>query len=389
MRYCAGIIGDTGHCDQDGRYVGFDYSHGLHLPFQHIPGVAVVAIADHDSKACEKGRAESGAQVAYADYREMLRKERLDVVAICSREGARHEEMILAAANAGCHIYVDKPFTTDLASADRIIATCDGNGNGVKIAVAHQGRYIEPFLTAKRMLQAGEIGRLVSMHGRVKEDHRGGGADVICCGVHITDLMRMFAGDPHCVFGYVTQAGRPITLADAYIPEDDNGLVAGDCLNATYAFDAGVVGHLTTLRDQHNWGERWGITLVGTQGVMSLRMFNDFCSASKLKISKARVAPEEAGPFEIVDVPPEPVVPGSEPIDTGYPPLRGNRLAVWDLLQAAEEGREPKASGRDGRWTLEMVHGVYASHLSGRRIDLPMANRAHPLGARVARDAAE
>jgi hypothetical protein len=50
------------------------------------------------------------------------------------------------------------------------------------------------------------------------------------------------------------------------------------------------------------------------------------------------------------------------------------------LLQAAEHDREPLASGRDGRWSLEMALGIYASHLAGKRLPLPLADRRHPLG---------
>ena len=377
-RYRAGAIGDTGHVDASGAYLGFDMGHGLHLPFKDLPNVDMVAVADRDEAGRLRGRHDAGAARAYADFHDMLTRERLDVVAICSRQAVRHEAMILAAVEAGCHVFVDKPFTTDLASADRIISACDAKG--VKLAIAYQSRYVEPFLTARAMVKRGEIGRLLSMHGRVKEDHRGGGEDVICCGVHITDVMRMFAGDPRWVFGTITVNGRPMAPADAYEPADRNGLVAGDASNAMYGFDEGVVGYLTTTRDLHVRGERWGITLVGTEATLSIRFFNDHCSMSKLKISRSGHVPEEGGVFVPLDIAPEPVPPGSPPIDTGYPPLRGNRQAVWDLLCAAEENRDPLASGRDGRWSLEMALGIYASHLAGRRLPLPLADRRHPLG---------
>jgi predicted dehydrogenase len=376
--YRAGAIGDTGHVAPQGNYLAFDMGHGLHLPYQYLPNVEMIAVADPDEAGRLRGMRDAGAQRAYADFHEMLARERLDVVSICSRQAARHEAMIIAAAEAGCHIFVDKPFTIDLASADRIIEACDRAG--VKLAIAYQSRHIEPFLTARAMVARGDIGRLLSMHGRAKEDHRGGGEDVMCCGVHITDVMRMFAGDPQWAFGTVSQDGRPIEPADAYDPADRNGLVAGNCTNAMYGFSDGVTGYLVSIRNQHVRGERWGITLVGTEASLSLRFFNDDCSMSKLRISRSPHVLEEGGDFELVDVAPEPIVPGSPAMDTFYPPARGNRQAVWDLLKAAEENRDPLASGRDGRWSLEMALGIYASHLAGRRLALPLTDRRHPLG---------
>jgi hypothetical protein len=56
-----------------------------------------------------------------------------------------------------------------------------------------------------------------------------------------------------------------------------------------------------------------------------------------------------------------------------------NQQLVLDMLRAAEEGREPMCSGNDARWTLEMIQGVYAAHLAGARVALPLQERKHPL----------
>ena len=59
--------------------------------------------------------------------------------------------------------------------------------------------------------------------------------------------------------------------------------------------------------------------------------------------------------------------------------MAANVAIVRDVLKARGEEREPINSGRDGRWALEMIYGVYASHLSGKRVALPLTNRKHPL----------
>jgi hypothetical protein len=59
--------------------------------------------------------------------------------------------------------------------------------------------------------------------------------------------------------------------------------------------------------------------------------------------------------------------------------MAANVAIVRDTLQAREEGRRPVNSGYDGRWAMEMIHGVYASHLYGERVGLPLARREHPL----------
>ena len=50
-----------------------------------------------------------------------------------------------------------------------------------------------------------------------------------------------------------------------------------------------------------------------------------------------------------------------------------------DLVEAIETGREPTASGRDGRACLEMIQATWESHRLGRRVPMPLSPRQHPL----------
>ncbi len=76
-------------------------------------------------------------------------------------------------------------------------------------------------------------------------------------------------------------------------------------------------------------------------------------------------------------------VPSEPPV--AKPPLgaaaffAANRALVMDLLEAVEEDRPTVADGHDARAALEMILAVYASHLSGQRVSLPLKERAHPL----------
>ena len=115
----------------------------------------------------------TGVNRLYADYREMLAKEKPDVVAIGPRHVDQRVAMVQAAAAAGCHIYCEKPLASDLVDADTMLAACADAG--VKMAVAHQLRGMPTIRKALSVLQAGTFGRLVRMHARGKEDRRGGG----------------------------------------------------------------------------------------------------------------------------------------------------------------------------------------------------------------------
>ena len=258
-----------------------------------------------------------------------------------------------------------------------MIEACERNG--VLMAVSHQARYVEPFLTAREMLRNGEIGELLSIHGRGKEDSRGGGEDMLTLGTHVMDMMRFLGGSPEWVFGHVTLEGRDITRDDAAEPTEAIGPVAGDEIYAVYGFPNGVTGTFTSIRGQSHRGKRMGVTLVGAEGLMCMRFSGE---TPQIRISKAPVPPEECTEWETIDVPVEPPAPNSIPSQRMDSLSRGNRLAVWDLTRAAIEGRAPVSSGKDARGALEMILGVYASHLEQRRLPFPLEDRRHPLDPR-------
>ena len=93
--YRVGIIGRTGKGD---------YGHGVDVVWAKVPNVEVVAVADDNETGRAAALKKTGAKTAYADYREMLAKERLDFVSICQRWIDQHHAMIVAAAEHGCHV---------------------------------------------------------------------------------------------------------------------------------------------------------------------------------------------------------------------------------------------------------------------------------------------
>jgi hypothetical protein len=84
----AAIIGHTG---------AGDYGHGIERVFQNMSDVSVVAAADPHEGGRVKAQAASGAAKGYADYRDMLAKEKPDLVAIGPRWATEHHAMARAA----------------------------------------------------------------------------------------------------------------------------------------------------------------------------------------------------------------------------------------------------------------------------------------------------
>src|SRR5260370_7805434 len=128
-KYRVAIIGSTGRGD---------YGHAHDVAWKEIPNVEIVALADDDAKGRTAAVERTGAKTAYADYREMLVKERPAIVSICQRWIDQHHEMIMACVERGIHVFMEKPFCRTLVEADDIVRTCEMTH--AKLAIAHQTR---------------------------------------------------------------------------------------------------------------------------------------------------------------------------------------------------------------------------------------------------------
>jgi predicted dehydrogenase len=185
LRLKAAVIGHTGRGD---------YGHGMDGIFQNREGIEVVAVADPNAEGRARIAAKIGAPRQYADYRELLAKERPRLISVAMRHADLHHDVIHAALNSGAHVYCEKPFTTTSAEADELLRVAANHG--LKIAVAHTMRMMPVATRLKQALREGLIGELVEMRAFGKQDARVGGEDMMVLGSHLFDLMRMFAGDP-------------------------------------------------------------------------------------------------------------------------------------------------------------------------------------------------
>ena len=327
-----------------------------------MDAVQPVAVADPDAAGRAAAQEAIGAPNSYSDYHDMLARESLDLVAICPRFVDRHEELLMAAIEAGCHVYCEKPMTADLASADRVIAAADARG--VKIAVAHQNVYLPQLQELRRRVGEGLIGSLLELRATGKQDRRGGGEDLLVLGTHLFNTMRYFAGDVAWISGHVTVAGREIGTGDAHQATEPIGLIAGDAITGYYRFAGGAAGHYTSRANQPGDGGGFGMLLTGDRG----RVAMSGAGSSFVLARHDHWAPWQGAS-------------GWEPLALGAAGIHqaGNRLAIEDLIAAIDADREPLSSARDARAALEMIHGVYASQLEGRRIAVPLADRSHPL----------
>ena len=357
--YRAAIIGHTGRGN---------YGHDWDRAFHGFPSVEVLAVADPDDAGRRKAMERSGARREYRDYRQMLDREKPDVVAICPRWLDQRVAMVTAAAEHGAHILLEKPFARDLEDADRMVAAVEKHG--VKVQVGHTARPHPVVRQVRRMLREGAIGRLMEMRARGKEDRRAGGEDLMVLGTHCFDLMRLFAGDPRWVFAHVTQGGREADRGLAREGTEPVGPVAGDEVAALFAWEGGAHGYFGSKASDVTAGTRFGVTLYGSRGVIAVPLGAVPNEPAMILRTESWAMEGGRGGWERIEPPPD-----------GRDGAResANAMMVADLLDAIARQREPVCGARDGRWAVEMVMGVYQSQLQGGRVAFPLRDRRHPL----------
>ena len=359
----AAVIGSTGRGN---------YGHGMDRVFRDRPGIEVVALADPNPAGADKARAAAGARRVYGDYREMLERERPELVSVAPRWSEEHHPMVRAALEAGAHVYCEKPFTRTLAEADDLLAVARAAGR--RIAVAHQGRLSPATLALKARLEAGEFGELREIRINGKQDRRAGGEDLLVLGTHQFDLVRLFAGDPLWCTARILQGAREVTLGDARAATEGVGPVLGDAIDAFLALPRGVAVHYTSRARGAAAAGPWGMELICSRG--RVRLLND-------PITQVFVSREEKGGADGWRRREwEPLSPGL----AGAEALRGgqdlaNRRVVDDWLSAIAEGREPACSGFAAMKSLEIIHAILRAGLTRGRVALPLSDRAHPLAA--------
>jgi len=364
--YRAGVIGHTGRGG---------FSHGLDVAFLGLPGVELVAVADPDEAGRAAAVARTGATCAYADYVEMLGRERPDLVAVAPSDLDQREAMVIAAAESVARaIYCEKPLARSLDEADRMLAACAARG--VKLAVAHQNRGMPAPRLLKRLIAGGKIGTLRRLRAWPKQDSRGGGLELLIHGTHMFDLMRLFGGDAHWCHARVTSGGRDVTAADAVPAQHAAGLMAGDDVVAEYGFGGAVTGQFESMRSDDSGGSAYlRMEVSGSAG--TLAFWSDQASPVYFSPRPHPLPQTRAGPAEWQRLEPtEALVLVSPGRSTLHP---GNQWLVSDLLAAVEEDRAPHASGEGARGALEMALAAYESHLHGGRVALPLEQREHPL----------
>ncbi len=311
----------------------------------------LVALADLNEEAMQEFDAEFGETRHYHDAREMLDRERPDVVSVATWHIGHATWTIAAAARKPKAILCEKPMADTLGRAEEMLIAC--RRNKVKLAIGHQRRFLPSYTLAKEMIAQGEIGdvQLIVSYG-------GQGLPNYCS--HQTDMFRYLLGDDECLW-VMGNVERKTDRWERKTRIEDSAL-------AVFQFKGGARAMiLCDLVPNYFQGAQ----IYGSKGMInltteSLQLLND-------KTGGTWRLYEPDGKFFKVKQEGE----RFEWLEGGA--AQADELADWI------EGKVQlhRGHGLNGFKALEMIHAIYESARCHEKVVLPLQTRVNPLDLMV------
>lgn len=325
-------------------------SHKHALAYKNI-GFELVACTDINPEAGRKFAETYGGEFV-PTYEELCKHPKVDYVEVCTFPDFRLQPIEIAAAH-GKHIQVQKPISTNLETARKMIDVC--KANKVVLGMVSQHRFDDATIFVKKAIDGGRLGKILQADAYVKwwrsaeyysRPIKGswaveGGGALINQAVHQVDVLRYLCGDVAELFGFWQ-------LGALHKIESEDVV----CTLLKYASGAtGVIQSSTAFWP--GYSER--IEIHGTKGTCVLT--GDKLTAWDVQNDEGEPAPVEK----------EVMSGASDPMAI---PLTPFERQFTDFAEACRKGVDPLVSGEEGYKALEIVLSVYESCKTGQKIRL-------------------
>jgi len=127
------------------------------------PNLKITACADLKDENLEAAKKEFSFENSYKDYEKMIDAEKPDAVYIATPDWA-HYKPVMTCLDAGIHVHVEKPMTTDESEAADIVRKV--KHTGLKLQVSYNHRWLAPYNATFNMIRDGEIGDCIMGYAR-------------------------------------------------------------------------------------------------------------------------------------------------------------------------------------------------------------------------------
>ena len=293
----------------------------------------------------------------YTDYRQMLKENKPDFVAIATESG-KHAAIALDCIKAGVNVLIEKPIALSVADAQAILDAA--KAAGVTVGVCHQNRFNRAVQKLRSAIEEGRFGRIYNIAAVVRWNRdegyykqapwRGtwaqdGGCLMNQC-IHNIDLLRWVGGEVESVTGTTKNFQHP------YIEAEDFG-------TAIVRFKNGIIGTIegTVNAYPHNLEET--LTVLGERGTVRL----GGKSVNTIEVW------EFAGQGDtLADIQEEFSETPPNIYGFGHSPLYA------DFIHAVQKKCAPYITASDGKQAMDIVLAIYQSSMTGNAVSFPLAD---------------
>ncbi|MFC7062343.1 Gfo/Idh/MocA family protein [Halobacillus seohaensis] len=301
----------------------------------------LVAVCDKVPATMEYYKEEYDAE-KYTELEQMLEKENIDIVCICTPSGF-HTSIAVQIAEAKKHIIVEKPIAMTIEDTDKIIDAC--TTNNVKLSVVHPNRYRPVVQELRKILEQDLLGKIshascIVNWNRNQEYYdqapwRGtkqhGGGVLMNQAIHNLDLLLWFMGLPNQVFSMEATRFRNIDAEDVSV--------------GAIKFGSGALGTVEASTTVYPKNYEESITIFGEKGTVKIGGTNALYFEH----------------LDIIDMPDNEIKELKESIKANPWGTPGHQWIIEDMVSAINEDREPAVTGEDGKNALKLVLSFYES----------------------------
>jgi len=314
-------------------------------------GYKLTVCTDVVAAAGEKFAAQYGCEFV-PTFEEVCRHPNVDYVDVCTFPDFRLQPLEIC-ASAGKHIQVQKPVSTTLETARKMVETAEAAG--IQFGVVSQHRFDDSTIFVKKAIAAGRLGKILQADAYVKwwrsaeyysRPIKGswaveGGGALINQAVHQVDVLLHLIGAVDEVFGYWQLGAR-------------HKIESEDVITTLLRYRNGATGVIqASTAFWPGYSER--IEIHGTKGTAVFT--GDKLTTWDVENDEGEPAPVERD-----------VMSGaSDPMAIPLTPFERQFLDFGDAIRA---GRKPSVSGLEGYRALEVVLSVYESCRSGNKVKL-------------------
>lgn len=346
-------------------------SRRLHIPTwgEHPELGRIVAVADpvEENRRAAGELAGLGQDDLYEDAFELIGRPDVDAVDVCTPQNLRRD-LLIAAAEAGKHIFCEKPLAA--VPADAQAALLAAETAGVTVGTVHTYLWLPEIRAARAAIIDGRIGDIRSVivnHLGVVYEPGAGGTQAgwrhdprSSGGGVLIDMI-------HAIYVAEDLLGEPLRRVSAWLSSKDSSAHVED--TALCRFETATKAALVNV----GWGVgAGGIEISGSAGRISIR-YRDGGTAPWAPVEHVKISDGMGVSEHLLGAGRDRV--GMEEFPGVYDSFQYN---VKDFVDAVRGSGSARASGADGLRILEATVGAYESGATGCIVELPL-NREDPV----------